>query len=67
MSAPEKISGAPVAAAETAGKPAPAFGEGVTFGLPGAITFGAAPEDLDAMCVWDGDAVVCTPVKNDKG
>jgi hypothetical protein len=65
----DKVAGTPVAeAADAAAKPAPVFGEGLIFGaLPGAITFGALPQDDDAMCVWDGDAVVCTPAKNDKG
>lgn len=42
-------------------KAAPVFGA-----VPGGIAFGAVTEDADAMCVRDGDAVVCTPVSNDK-
>lgn len=49
----------PAGAVETPAEPAPAFGAGVTFG--------ALPQDLDAMCVRDGDAVVCAPATNDKG
>ncbi|MCW5718535.1 MAG: hypothetical protein KIS68_11970 [Bauldia sp.] len=55
----DKTSDAPAAEAADAAPTAPAFGTGVTFA--------ALPQDLDAMCVWDGDAVVCAPVTNDKG
>ncbi|MCC6736796.1 MAG: hypothetical protein IT534_11815 [Bauldia sp.] len=44
-----------------AAKPVPLFGAGA-----GPIAFGAVTEDAEAMCVWDGDAVVCTPVTTDK-
>lgn len=51
---------APADGAPGAG-PLPLFGAGA-----GPIAFGAVTVDEDAMCVWDGDAVVCTPVTNDK-
>ena len=58
---PDGTSNAPAADAVKAplATPAPAFGTGVTFA--------ALPQDIDAMCVWDGDAVVCAPATNDKG
>ncbi|MGV8841164.1 MAG: hypothetical protein ACWA6X_12790 [Bauldia sp.] len=33
---------------------------------PAGLSFLSATEDADAMCVWDGDAVVCMPLTNRK-
>lgn len=37
------------------------------FEVAGVVTFASLPQDGDAMCVWDGDAVVCTPSTKDEG
>jgi len=57
---PKNDAPAEAEAATGAGR-VPLFGAGA-----GPIAFGAVTVDADAMCVWDGDAVVCAPVTNDK-